>query len=210
MRRDLCIWLLLTLAGAPRLSAQGVEARFGPVAYLSKRNASFDGNVGTATGTQTGIQLSSRWRFVGLEAQLLGATFSAASSTNEALGTVSSGHVDIVFGIPTISFRIGYGSRSFTGAIGSRGWGFGRVGAQSVIPIGASGLSTEAAVAWYARAPNASGREAETRLVFVPSRFPLYVGLGYRIEQFTSDGSAGIVAEESSGMSLSLGLRYTR
>lgn len=202
--------VMLALVGvAAPLSAQGIEARLGPVAYLAKRNASFDGGVGSASGTPTGLEFSGRWRFVGLETRIHSATFSAASDV-EAVGKVSNGQVTLLLGVPTISLGVGYGSRSFNGALGSRGWRFGRLGLRSVVPIGASGLSAEAAAMWYVGAEDGSGKDAETRLVFEPSRFPLYLGLGYRIEQFTSDGPSGIVTEESTGIALSLGIRYPR
>jgi hypothetical protein len=202
--------IIAVVAAVPvSLVAQGLEARLGPVAYLAKRRASFDGGVGSATGTPTGLELMGRWRFVGLEARLHGATFSAPSEV-EAVGDVSNGQVTVLLGVPTVSLGVGYGSRSFAGALGSRSWTFGRLGLRSVVPIGASGLFAQAGATWYVGADNGSGRDAETRLVFEPSRFPLYVGLGYRIELFTSDGPAGMVAEESTGISLSAGLRYPR
>lgn len=55
-----------------------------------------------------------------------------------------------------------------------------------------------------------SGREAETRLVFLPARLPLYLALGYRHERFTVSSTLDTRPEEVSGVVLAMGVRLGR
>jgi hypothetical protein len=108
-------------------------------------------------------------------------------------------------GPPVVHARIGYGRRAFTGAFGTRPWSSIRVGAAAEIALGSSGLRAAASVGFNLGlgGGNGGGREIETRLIYRPSRVPLWFTIGYGVERFTADGRPETVA----GVVLGSGVR---
>lgn len=215
-RRLLVLGVALALTQVPLASAaaQGegrLELRAGGMTVLSHRAAMFEGSVGTGSGTMAGVELLARRRYVGLQARLFGGTF-AADSGSEASGRISVGDVRLIAGPRFLSAELGYGRRAFSGAFGSRSWPVTRVGLRSSLTIGGSGLSTELSVTYSLAlgggdgTGQAKGREAETRLIYLPSWLPAYVGLGYRHERFTVS-AMDTRPEEVSGIVLFAGVR---
>ena len=217
-RRWMILGCTLALAAAPfvRATAQSkLELRAGAVTMLSQRAAMFEGGVGTGKGTMAGVELVARRRYVGLMARLFGGTF-AAESGSAATGRVSMGDVRLLAGPRFLAAEIGYGRRGFTGAFGSRSWPVGRVGIRSALAIGGSGLSTDISVTYSLAmgggdgTGQATGREAETRLIYIPPTRPIYVGLGYRHERFSMSSPSDTRPEEVSCMVLAAGVRLGR
>lgn len=211
----LVIVFLLGTVLPPPGAAQSVDARLGVVGLVSTRHAVFDDAVGTASGTLAGGELLVRMRWVGVSARLFGGSFAADSGT-AAVGDVHNGDLRLLVGPPALSGDIGYGRRSFAGAIGPRAWSFVRLGARSVIAIGGTGLDGELRVAYYvgvdggSSGGGGSGREVETRLTYGPPRLPLYLGVGYRFEAFTVQDPAAERPEEVGGLLFTAGVRVRR
>jgi hypothetical protein len=189
----------------------GVEIRVGGIAMPSHRAAQFGGAVGTGSGLMPGGEVLLRLRYVGLTARLFGGAFSADSGT-EAVGTILAGDVRALVGPRVVAADVGYGRRAFSGTLGSRSWPFARVGLRSTVALGASGLAAEVRAAYYAGLGNsgASGRDFETRLVWTPSHLPLYVGVGYRFERFSTASTPEDRPEVVHGLVLAAGLRVIR
>lgn len=196
------------------LAAQSLDARMGVVGLVSRRHAVFDDAVGTASGTLAGGELIVRLPWAGVLARLFGGSFAADSGT-QAVGDVHNSDLRLLLGPPVVSGDIGYGRRSFAGAIAPRRWSFVRLGARSALPLGGSGLEGQLGVAFYVGVDGGSvgggsGREVESRLTYTPARVPLYVGVGYRYEHFTVRDPAVDRPEEISGLLFTAGVRLRR
>jgi hypothetical protein len=199
------------------LAAQlrGVELRAGAVAAVSRRNAAFNGGVGTGSGTMMGIDLVARTKWVGLEIRTLGGEFTADSGTSAA-GTVANGDIRLALGPKVIAAEVGYGRRGFTGAVSTVTWSFVRVGARASMPIGGSGFTAGVVLAIYtgvARTDgggSGSGTEIETSLTYQPPRLPGYLLLGYRREAFTAEGTGTTYPEEIGALLVGGGVRLGR
>ena len=217
-RRWVILGCTLALAAAPfaRATAQSkLELRAGAVILQAQRAAMFEGGVGTGSGRMAGGELVARRRYVGLIARLYGGTF-AGESGSAATGRVSMGDVRLLAGPRFLAAEIGYGRRAFTGAFGSRSWPVGRVGIRSALAIGGSGLSTDISVTYSLAmgggdgTGQATGREAETRLIYIPPTKPIYIGLGYRHERFSMSSPSDTRPEEISSIVFAAGVRLGR
>jgi hypothetical protein len=153
-----------------------------------------------------------RLGYVGLTGRLVGGAFSA-DSVNEAAGHVYAGDVRLIAGPRFLAADFGYARRAFSGAFGDRSWPFVRLGLRSTVAIGASNLSAQLLIAYYTGLGGddvegrASGREAETRLLYKPRWLPIYAALGYRHERFTVLSAADTRPEEVSGIVMAAGVR---
>jgi hypothetical protein len=180
---------------------------------VSQRSAQFAGAVGTGSGVMPGGEIQIRLRYVGLAGRLVGGAFSADSGS-EAVGRVHAGDVRLLAGPRFLTADIGYGRRAFSGVFGDRSWPFVRLGVCSTLGIGATGMSAEFLIAYYAGlggddgSGRGSGREAETRLVYAPGRLPVYAALGYRHERFTVSSTLETRPEEVSGIVFAAGVRF--
>jgi hypothetical protein len=214
VRRAPLVLLGLALTGAPAsLSAQGkYELRLAGVAVFAQRSAMFAGSVGTGSSMMPGVEVLVRHRYAGLTGRLYGGTFSADSGS-EAVGKLHAGEIRALAGPRFLAVDLGYSRRAFTGAFGGRSWPFARLGALCALQIGASGLSAEFMVAYYAGLGGSgdgggSGREAETRLVYTPNQLPIYAALGYRYQRFSVASIPGGQPEELSGVIIAAGVRF--
>jgi len=208
--RALALAALAACSVAGTLGAQ-LEGRLGGIAALGKRNAAFAGNVSAGSGTMKGFELTARMKFGGISARMFGGDFTGDSGT----GSVANGDLRLILGPPTISAEVGLGRRSYTGGVGTISWSFLRIGARSTLAVGATDFYASAAFALYTgvqseAGPEGNGKEAETALLYMPARMPIYVSLGYRIEQFTSVAASDDRPEEVSGVVLGLGVRLRR
>lgn len=206
--------LLAGSAAAARAQGSAFEARVGGVGLLSHRSARFEGDVGTGSGTLTGLELSLRHRYVGVDVHTFAGEFGADSGL-AAVGAIRTTAVRLLLGPRVIAAELGYGNRAFSGSFATRHWGYLRMGVRSTLPIGASGLSAELGLAVYAGLGGgpeggASGREAESRLVYTPARLPLYLAIGYRAERFTVPGLSDARPEQTGGLVLAAGARIPR
>jgi len=204
----------LVVLATPASYAQsaGLEATVGAVGLLSRRNATFLGEVGQGSGTSAGVEVDVRARYGGLWARMARASFSADSGL-QAVGDIGRVDAGVVVGPAFLAGEVGYGWRSFTGAVGTRRWSFARLGVRSTLPLGNSGFYASLSVARYLGVSGSgddargSGHEAETRLTFAPSQRPFYVALGYRLEQFTVTDPNEERPEETGGIMLAGGIR---
>jgi len=208
--------LALTVIPLGHAAAQGgLEVSVGGVSMFAHRSAQFEGAVGTGSGTMPGGEFLLRLRYLGLAGRLFGGAF-AADSGIEAVGRIHAGDVRLIAGPRFIAADIGYARRAFSGAFGDRSWPFARIGLRSTLAIGASGLSAQFLVAYYAglagddQRGRDSGREAETRLVYTPARLPIYAALGYRHERFTVASSQDVRPEVMGGIVVAAGVRFGR
>lgn len=207
-----CTVLGLLLGSVREAAAQdwGIEARVGGVGLLSHRSARFEGVVGTGSGTLMGLEVLLRHRYLGLAAQTFAGAF-AADSGFAAIGDIRSTSVRLLLGPRVIAADVGYGNRAFSGSFATRHWSYLRIGARSTLPIGATDLSAEVGFAVYAGLNGvtdgrAGGRQADTRLIYAPARFPLYVAIGYLAERFNVPDQSDIL-EEVNGLLLTAGAR---
>lgn len=180
----------------------------GAFGLVARRSAAFDGSVGTANAFETGMVLRAGLRHVGLSARLFGGSFPGDSAAG---GKLANGDVTVSGGWPALAAAVGYGRRGFTGAFGSISWSFWKAGVQSDLALGSSGLHAQLALATYVGVSRgASGKEGETRLIWEPARTPVYLSLGYRIEQFTVQSGGGPTPDDVSGLVLAAGWRWSR
>lgn len=186
----------------------GPTLAVGAFGLASRRSAAFDGSVGTANAFMTGVSLGASLRYVGVSARLFGGSYPGDSAAG---GKLANGDLTISGGWPVFAGMLGYGRRGFTGAFGSISWSFWRAGVQSDLALGSSGLHAQLSLATYVGVSRgASGKEGETRLTWEPSGAPVFITLGYRIEQFTTVSGAGPVPDDVSGVLLGAGWRWSR
>jgi hypothetical protein len=208
--RALTLAAVAACAVGATLDAQ-LEARLGGTVTMGTRNAAFAGNVGSGTGTMKGFELTARMKFGGISARMFGGEFSGDSGT----GSVANGDLRLVLGPPMFSAEVGMGRRGYTGGVGTISWSFLRIGARSTIPVGATDFYANIGFTLYTgvkseAGPEGNGKEAETALLYMPARMPIYVSLGYRIEQFTSVAANDDRPEEVGGIVLGLGVRLRK
>ena len=176
-----------------------------------KRNAAWSGSVGAATGSGPYFQAGLRFRFVAIQARYLAADFSGDSALAGA-GKVSSRELYASVGPSVAGLDAGYGQRSYRGTLAQRVWSYFTVGGHLDVPIGSSGFRAAAMLHVYvggkesSGAATASGRVGETTLSFRLRSAPLYLLLGYRVEQFTVSGTPSS-PEEMTTVILGGGLR---
>ncbi len=184
---------------ASALAQQGdLELNVGVLGLWTEREATLAGSEDSETALQGGAELFVRWRSVlGLSARLYGGDFSGDQVT-AASGDLTYLNADLFAGHPLLSWRVGFGRRSLSGAFGTSNWSFVRVGGSSTIPAGIAGLELNLAGTIYVDvggigAGAGSGRDAEVDLSYRPPGLarsvPLYFILGYRYEQFTFETS---------------------
>ncbi len=201
---------LLWPPAAATAQTDALEIDAGVLGYVSRRNATFEGQVGKGSGTMAGVEIHVRSRLVGAAARFFGGGFRADSGF-EALGEIDSGDLQMFVGPNVIAGELGYALRSYTGAFGTRRWSFIRLGAHSSIPIGASGLVAMIGATVYTGvsgpSSSGSGKEFSTRLSYSLPQAPFYLAIGYRFEQFTVEDSADVRPEEVSGILIAAGVR---
>ena len=206
--------LALGILSSSQATAQlgSIDLRGGVMGYFSERSTTLDGDAGRGSGTLAGVELAARSKFVGASARLFGGSFSAEVG-DEAVGDIGRIDLSVLAGPSYISGELGYALRSFTGAFGTRRWSFVRLGGQSTLPLGSTGLHASVSAAVYLgvsashNTGNGSGRDLETRLTYTASSLPLYAALGYRFERFTADDATDTRPEEMSGVVLVVGAR---
>lgn len=192
--------------------SHGLEFEAGGLGIISTRNASTANAVGSASGTLGGGEAVLRWRYVGVGARYLTGSFS-----NDPVAGADIKNLDawLSLGSRVISLEGGYGTRTINVTI-DRTWTYLRAGGRINVPLGASRLTATLAGAFYLSPKQtvggnskASGKEAETAITYAFRQAPLYLRLGYRIEQFTIKGAGAVVdsPEEISGITLGGGLR---
>ncbi len=216
VQRSACIslWVLLYVLLPSDVVGQlgDIELRGGVMGYFSQRSTTLDESAGSGSGTLAGIELAARSKFVGASARLFGGSFSAEVG-DEAVGDIGRMDLSVLAGPSYISGELGYALRSFTGAFGTRRWSFVRLGGQSTLPLGTTGLHASVSAAVYLgvsashNTGNGSGRDLETRLTYTASSLPLYAALGYRFERFTVDDATDTRPDEMSGVMLVVGVR---
>lgn len=210
MTRALSIAVAMAVTAAPA-AAQSWEARAGWLTHLARRAATFEDVAGTGDGAMQGGEIDVRHRWVGLSVRAFGARF-RPDSTATGAGKVGLGEARLRLGPPPLTADLGWGRRTLSGALGSRGWSFVRVGAQSTLPVGGSGLTARVAVGWYpwvgggGAFGGGGGGDAETRLTYDLPRVPAYLSVGYRIERFTARSVAASRPEEISSLFAGVGL----
>ena len=202
----------LAFVSAAAAQTPGIELRGGVTGYFSRRSAMLEGQAGRGSGTMAGIELAARSKFVGGSARLFGGSFSADVG-DEAVGDIGRVDLSVLAGPSYIAAKLGYALRTFTGAFGTRRWSFVRLGGQTVVPLGATGLDASVSAAVYLGVAGShdtgkgSGRDLETRLTYTSSSLPLYVALGYRFERFVADDAGGARPEEMTGLVVVAGVR---
>lgn len=204
--------LAAALVTAPLpLVAQNWSVDVGYLALATRRAAAFEGAVGVADSRMQGVEFGIRSGWFGITTRGALARFLSDSVATGA-GEVATGDIRLRVGPDIVAGTLGYGRRGLAGALGRRDWSYFRIGAQSRVPIGASGLSASVDVGWY---PSVSGTgdfvsgrgaDAETRVTYVLPTFPAYIALGYRLERFTSRSPDDLRPEELSSPFLGIGL----
>ncbi len=203
--------LALSLLSVWPAAAQ-IDLRGGVTGYFSHRSAMLEGQAGRGSGTMAGIELAARSKFVGGSARLFGGSFSADLG-DEAVGDIGRADLSVLAGPTYVAAKLGYAQRTFTGAFGTRRWSFVRLGGQTVVPLGATGLDASVSAAVYLGVTGShdtgkgSGRDLETRLTYTSSSLPLYVALGYRFERFIADDAGEARPEEMTGLVVVAGVR---
>jgi len=208
----LALALVFALLSQASGQSAGLDLRGGVTGYFSQRSAVLEGVAGRGSGTLAGIELAVRSKFMGGSARLFGGAF-AADIGDEAVGEIGRADLSVVAGPTYVAAELGYALRTFTGAFGTRRWSFVRLGGQTVLPLGTTGISASVAAAVYLGVSGShdtgkgSGRDLETRVSYTSSLIPLYVALGYRIERFIADDASETRPEEMSGLVLVAGVR---
>jgi hypothetical protein len=195
------------LAQSPRL-----EGWAGVGLGAGKRNAAWSGAVGAGTGSGPYFQAGVRYRFVAIEARYVGASFTADSALAGS-GKVSSRELFASVGPALAGFEIGYGQRTFRGALAQRVWSYATVGGRLAVPVGSSGLVAVARLHVYAGAKEsggattATGLAGETALRYRLTSAPLFFMLGYRVERFIVSGTPSS-PEEMTTVILGAGVHF--
>lgn len=212
MTRALLVLMLVTVL-APRAGAQSTGFQIGGVAFASTRSTVLDGTSASASAMLPGVDLLLRLKLVGITARLTGAEFPAGASFGALeLGLAEAG---LLLGPRVLAVEGTYRKRVFRGTLGVQDYAYSGVGARSMIPIGGTGVTAMARGSLYldfpknANAP-VSGGDAEASLRYSLPRIPLYVLLGYRIEQFTLAAGPGERWERLTGWLVGAGLRLGR
>ena len=188
--RTAAIALALAVTAAPAAAQSSrVEAWAGGGIGAGRRNAAWAGSVGTGTGSGLYLLGGVRYRFVTVEARYLAADF--AGDSTAGAGKVTSRELFATAGPRIGGLDVGYGQRTYRGALAQRVWSYVTVGGHVDMPIGASGFRALAALHVYAGgkessgATTATGLAGETALRFRPTSLPVFFQLGWRIERFT-------------------------
>lgn len=213
MRRALILGALaIVLIGTPAIAQRPIDLSLHGLGVLSRRSAAFDGGAGSGSGRLTGGELQARARLWGATLRWVGGEFVADSGT-AAVGSVAEGEVDLTLGPRVFAGTIGYGRRSYTGAVGTRRWSLLRIGVTTELRLGTSGFRAEArglrtlSLGGGADA-GGSGTIVETRLAYAPSRLPLSIAVGYRAASFSSEAATGTRPEGVTGPLLAIGVRW--
>lgn len=212
MRTTRALLLIAAMLATPLpLLGQGWSVDIGYLSLSTRRAAAFEGAVGVANSRMQGIELGIRKGMFGIETRGVLARFLSDSIATGA-GEVATGDIRLRVGPDIAAGTLGYGRRGLAGALGRRDWSFIRMGAQSHVPIGASGLAASIDVGWYPSVSGSGdfvsgrGADAETRVTYVLPSFPAYIALGYRLERFTSRSPDDLRPEELSSPFIGIGL----
>ncbi len=210
--RNAMLLVALILLSPAATAAQEISGRAGVLGLATRRAASFEGQTGTSNATMSGVELSIRRGLLGLSARGTSAQF-LSDTAAIAAGRVTYGDLRARFGPEIIAANVGWGRRALAGSLGRRDWSFIRLGAESEVPIGGSGLTASMALGWYPSVSGSGdfqsgrGADAETRIAYDFIDFPAYVAIGYRVERFTSESPDDIRPDELSSMFASVGFR---
>jgi hypothetical protein len=201
----------LIVAGPLVAQGTGVDLRLGGVAMATSRAAELAGATGTASGTMMGAEMSLRRGGLGVMARVLDGKLTAGSGS-PAAAEITDAEAGLLLGVPSFAVEGGYVRRAITGSFATSVYSFYKVGARLGIEIGATGVSATVAAAAYFKAGNqdGDGKVAETSLRYAPHGFPIYVSIGYRLEQITLKSSAGDRPDELRGILLCAGVRLAR
>ena len=187
------------------------EMRLGGISQLGARNTLVLDQLSAATGTLMGFDFYLHFRGVGLRARLNGGDFSEESGS--ALGTVAQGEAMLRLGTPAFALEGGYARRGLTSVRRSAVTSMYRGGVSIELPLGTSGFSGRIVGGAYlptGEVPESTGYDVESSLQWLSKRFPVFVMLGYRHEQFVVTESDVDRPQEMGAILLSAGLRFAR
>ena len=203
--------LALCAQDVPSVDDQKLELRIGGLSQLGARNTLLLDQVSAATGTMLGVDLYLHFRGIGFRARLNGGEFTEESGTT--LGDVAQGEAMLRLGSPTFAVEGGYARRGLGSARASSVTSMYRGGVSVELPIGASGFSARILGGAFFPADDVletKGFDVETTLLWFPKRFPTFLMLGYRHEQFVVTESDVERPEELGSIILGAGFRFTR
>jgi hypothetical protein len=215
-----------------RLGVLGLVLAAGPLSAQSSRFEFRLGGLVQASRSNTSIGPSSSAVLSRVRGSLAGGEFLIRSSGIGLGGRYLIGNLDSASGaaprqrLQVADARILMGPRVFTVEGGAmyrrlevpstsykREWYYARAGARSTVAIGASGLSTLLAGAYYPYVIDKGGKsggkgwEWEAGVSYSRRGIPAYVSIGYRYQTFQPATTTNEPQSELSGVFLSGGLR---
>lgn len=188
-----------------------LDMRLGGLMQLGSRNTLVLNELNAATGSMPGFDLFVHYKGIGLRARLNGGEFTDESGA--VLGEVAEGEAMIRLGTPPFALEGGYARRGLTSARGSSVLGMYRGGVHLEAPIGSSGFSGRIVGGAFFPADGlqeASGFDLETAFLWLPKRFPMFLMLGYRYEQFVVSDDDTDRPQEMGSVLLGAGVRFAR
>jgi hypothetical protein len=194
--------VLPSFAGAQDTLATGREIRLGGFIISGEHNSSFNNVVKTTTGNVKGVELLLRYRRFGIQIR----------SSSSAFGNppdVINADIAALIGPPRITGFVGASKRAVTSTLGTNVYTFARLGAQTTINIGVTGLRAQIGGWLYLPADQAmrTSGEAETSILYSPASLPIFIQFGYRNEIFKAQSSSGATPEEVRGLRLGGGIQ---
>lgn len=191
--------LLLALAAATTPLRAQAEFRLTALAAPTIRNAALAGAASQGTGSGGTIELLARTGGFGVHVRTFGADL------ERGLG-IANGDVRLLLGPQAFSVEVGGTRRVLAGPLATASNTFGRVGVRSTFALGGSGIRgmvggwALSGVQLAKGVSTATGLEAETALLFYPTKLPVFVQLGYRAEALKVTLTNGSLAPEELGV----------
>jgi hypothetical protein len=187
-------------------SAKKWEIRLGGFMVNGERNAAFNNNVSTTTGSLKGVEALLRAPGIGIQVR----------SSESAFGSppdVVNADVSLILGPPVFSVFVGGGKRAIYSTLGTNAFTFARAGLQMTFGIGGTGLRGQFGGWAYVPGPEDKDRmemggEGEASILYSPPRVPLYLQIGYRTEVFKSKTPSTATPEEVRGLRLGAGIQF--
>jgi len=201
--------LLLALGVASPLSAQRAqwELTVGGVAVHAERAVAFEGRRHTASGSGSGVELALGRSPISVWARAISSDLTASSDT-ATMAAATLGDIDARgrLSVGAVVLEGGLVRRVVTGQFASRVWQGLRVGGQLHFQSTDEAISFMCA-AGYSPTLRSSGAgttgtalDFESRLRFAPTRLPVWLAIGYRVERRELPGLTGSQLERLSGV----------
>jgi hypothetical protein len=195
-------------------AGHGFEAVAGGAAVVAERAVQFEGRTAYATGLLSGGELSLSLAPFMVRARVVAGELKASGdSAGIAAATLGDADLRLLLRL-TGALRLegGYDRRTVQGHLATKVWNAFRVGGRLDLPAGDTPLYFVLAGAYYPRVwmagagTSGTGIDFESAVRWYPSRFPMWLSLGYRFERRELSGPTTTLWERLTGVVIGGGL----